>query len=101
LTPKEFTDIYPPGTKIHFDLDYHHLGTMSWPNGVCTFLGLSKCDSVGECNADCDGMLRLQEPNNRVRVDCMCFNTNKLDGELPLGRMGVIPNIIKDEDFEI
>ena len=101
MTPKQFTDIYPVGTKIHFDLKRYDLNYAHWPDGVCTYLGTTHCDCGDTCDGDCDGMMKLQTPDLKISKHCMCFNAEPLEGEMPIGIYGVLPNFIKDEDFEL
>ena len=103
MKSKEFTDKYPIGTKLHFDLDKYDLTSSysKWPNGVYTYLGLESCRHKG-CKAYCDGQLKLEGPDGRIIIECLVFTDRKngLDNDMPIGDLGVLVQL-PEELFEI
>jgi hypothetical protein len=108
MTPKEFTDRYPEGTKVHLDMKKYGFNSFSLKTGVYEYTGFTTCPYDDGCTVKgwCAGMIFLKDETGHIHKECLAYTTTwrkspDLRHEIPLGDRGVESLFLEEELFEI
>lgn len=101
MTPKEFVDKYPVGTKFVINTEmFDGLRAYSYLNGIWEYIGIGPC--TYKCAGYCPGELLIRkEKSTKTEGHCLSFTTNKLSHDIPIVEIIDDPYKLPDELFEI
>ena len=97
MTPREFVEKYPIGTKFTIDLELYEISGHNDVNGTYTYLGTKYCQWENGCGSWCRGKLTTKDEHGVVKSGCFSFHNDNIDNSMPLAFEPFLSEAVTDE----